>query len=957
MEQVSIAIELSSINQLQETKEEEEFKSIHDDPLYQSPNVNDFIEPRADDYIDCHKQLQQCSAANRIVYLLKYYKIARKCATNSDNQTVPIYDNISTLHPKYHINNVMDDWHHIKTNHLSDINNTQYFEHNTLINCTDGENCFQFNRYQRNRTKDTYIDHRNVILVDRLDSIHAYLFHASLFRFRNGLENDHECNLSLLSENEIDIQQEILNMPQKANSTYIDGEYERVDEKEKLIESKIMNQAKSAAIMLDQPESISQYTVDQIVFVLNHEETTNHFEKLKPYQPQIVQYIKMNDVNGESLLNMKRKDFMKNIAAYCNNKKITIALGKLYKYIISDERLILFGQVNKDEEQNPDLWSNKPMSISDCNVSQIISILKNNIIQKLDKLTEHQLKIYEYLKEMQFDGTKFINTHKKEFISQLIQKLGDKTLTMQTAQLYKQVITYDVSTCWSNSTQYISSKSDNKQNVWSDNPQSISECNLHQIAFIAECCILNKLDKLQPLKSDITDFMIQNKFDGSKLNAISRKQFISEFAERLEDKKLKAQLGKLYTTMIKFYDISPLVKIVNDHDESAASKPTNDISHQTNSKFVSSSSNISDSYYAFGEQYRYTDSNSHHPLYIKPKYESIKNELVQYFTATNLENDKYQLLSKQMSKIASMNPKTAQLALRLVDTKTHETNMHIVVSWFLNDLSNKKDFSYKIIKTVYLYSLVDVLLEVKEIFLSDFVSNSNDDLLRTMQFERENGEKLRHMMQNIFPSALQIENEYTITLNTLLNLSFQQTVQYIRTKLKHYLFELKELLLRLIQKERKIQKKIRSVLIKVFDGNLRPYLNLEQMTEEINDVTIEQISIDMRQMTRDTSKIIQINQDDLWKAFQKHKYGKIQYKDDLYAIVNKDDKNVKLSEIVSDLGFREYNDRKKIYNLLFDSLKKMIHTIDTKAVIDIFYKISGFNKKRFHYETAAMCEY
>eukprot|EP01084_Bolivina_argentea_P319410 554020_1 len=87
----------------------------------------------------------------------------------------------------------------------------------------------------------------------------------------------------------------------------------------------------------------------------------------------------------------------------------------------------------------------------------------------------------------------------------------------------------------------------------------------------------------------------------------------------------------------------------------------------------------------------------------------------------------------------------------------------------------------------------------------------------------------------------------------------------------------------------------------------------------------KQKSFDMIQTT-DICKIlqdygIQIDEDHLQETFEKHKYVKKQLIiDDLCTIFNKGtDKDVTLSNIVSDLGFTAYDDRKKIYDLLLHS--------------------------------------
>eukprot|EP01084_Bolivina_argentea_P036905 68222_1 len=492
MEALSITIESTNCNKLSDIKEVEENK-------YEPVDLDDFPKQREDDYIACQKELPQCPAANRIAYLLK-------CLKDCNNLSFPIYEQLSKLHQHYHICNVMDDWCHIKTVHLSNTNNHHYFENNTEINCTNGKDCHHVRRYQRERRNDTYIDHKNDILIDQLDSIHTYLYHESPMRFRNELQNKY--NLSLFSENESDMPDHESDNEPKTNDINIYGQYEKAS------------------------------------FLLN---------------------------------NLK--------------------------------------------------------SISNCDVDQIIFILENDIMQHLETLHDHKLKIYDYIKEQGFDGNKFANTSRKEFITQLVTKLGDKKLTMQTAKLYSQVTNYDISKFLSNikNQKDSSPQKNNLHDIWLSNPQLISKCNTHQIAFIVETDIINKLNKLQPLKTDIIDFIKDNKFDGAKLNAVGRKQFIAELSIKFNNKKLRAQLGKLYTDIMN-YDLSPFVKFSTNE---SATKAVNHISNTKNSKFVSSTGNSNDSYYAFGEQYRYTRNLSHHHLYIQPKYKSIKEELIHYFERTN----------------------------------------------------------------------------------------------------------------------------------------------------------------------------------------------------------------------------------------------------------------------------------------------------------------------------------
>eukprot|EP01084_Bolivina_argentea_P201141 343860_1 len=111
----------------------------------------------------------------------------------------------------------MDDWHHVKTVHLFNGNNIQYFENNEQTNCNDGEKCIQFTRYRRDRNSDKYTDHQNIVFMDRLDSIHTYLYHESPSRFRNAFQNEYNTSLSFADEIDISALEKSDNIEKKEN--------------------------------------------------------------------------------------------------------------------------------------------------------------------------------------------------------------------------------------------------------------------------------------------------------------------------------------------------------------------------------------------------------------------------------------------------------------------------------------------------------------------------------------------------------------------------------------------------------------------------------------------------------------------------------------------------------------------------------------------------------------------
>eukprot|EP01084_Bolivina_argentea_P275132 469126_1 len=125
----------------------------------------------------------------------------------------------------------------------------------------------------------------------------------------------------------------------------------------------------------------------------------------------------------------------------------------------------------KEEEPSTLTWSNKPQSISECNMQQIVLILEKYIFDKLnpkprEKLCAFKSKIIQYMKEHEMDGNKLQQTSRKEFASDMIQYLNtDNTFKQPLAALYSAITKYDVKMLF---------ETEEKINdIWSNKPQSI----------------------------------------------------------------------------------------------------------------------------------------------------------------------------------------------------------------------------------------------------------------------------------------------------------------------------------------------------------------------------------------------------------------------------------------------------------------------------------------------------
>eukprot|EP01084_Bolivina_argentea_P271197 461371_1 len=604
---------------------------IVEEKAMQLLNFDDFITQRAADYIDCSKDSEYCPAVDRIGYLLKRYKSMHNMSTN------PIYEVIMSI--KYQIHHIMDDWHHVKNVHISNKVIHERFVNDLQINCVGNQSCVHFNRYQRNRSHDISMDPKNAILIDELDSIHAYIYHPSRSRLRNAFQNQHI-----------------------HPSSY---EYELKIEENKHI-SLEQKQSVTDNIWLNKPVSIAECNVDQIIYIINLPTILDKFDKLKPYKQQILVYLNQTDMNGTKLVEIGRKVFMTQAAAHLANKKLTIQFGQLFNAIIKFDVSKISDNLNK---------MHQPDSIADYNVSQIVFILETDIIDKLDKLKLRKSDIIDYFKENGFDGAKIANIKKKEFISELVKVLGNKKLTMQLATLYKRIKQYNVS-------------------FENEKPQT-------------------------------QDMNVEN--------------LIIDAVEQ-------------------------------------------------NNKFVTSGVN---SQYAFGEQYRYTSNFCHHPLYIKPKYTSLKDELVNYFISAHKKEDELALIQKQMELIKSIDIKDVQqMSFKLVRSPNEDTQN--IVNGFLRQISSDEHVIQTVNAVVILY-YDDFQLLLPEMFSQQYdlcdVSYSDDHLLKIIKLETVNGCKIRDIMDRLFPH---ISHEFytNYTLFQMFKLHFENMQIHMKHVLKTYFLRL-----------------------------------------------------------------------------------------------------------------------------------------------------------------------
>eukprot|EP01084_Bolivina_argentea_P290790 499614_1 len=330
---------------------------------------------------------------------------------------IPIFEYISSL-KNYDVSLFMDDWYQAKNNHLISEQVIEWITGKMQI-CDDASRCIYLQRHQRVRGKETYadnieIDHKNILLRDQLDSIHTFIFHNMQHQNQHLLANNVEFS-------DID---------------------DKSDEKDEITfeENKVEN------IWSNEPKSIQECNTEQLLWIIKNDIfnklKTNVSDKLINYKMNIIEYVKTNKIDGNKLIQIKRKIFMSEIKNYLNieTNKLNGPLATLYTAITKYNISTLF-----ENDAESDIWSNKPSHTSECNVDQLSDIFHYIISTKECKLSEYKDNIINYIKQNAIDGNKLIAMGRKRFINNVALYFSNLKLKAVLGKLYRNVIQFDLS--------------------------------------------------------------------------------------------------------------------------------------------------------------------------------------------------------------------------------------------------------------------------------------------------------------------------------------------------------------------------------------------------------------------------------------------------------------------------------------------------------------------------------
>eukprot|EP01084_Bolivina_argentea_P291821 501592_1 len=367
-------------------------------------------------YIDCQQghEVKSCKPMSRIIDLLMY------CQQNR-SKSINIYQYLMESYQNYDISSVMEDWHQIKINHGQDHVFNEWIVNNKTIYCNEQQQCASIQRYQRDRESQQYTPHmdlKNTILMDKIDSIHTWLFHT---------------------------------LPQRQSTTPFKNIQYNNEENEN------ENPSDQTNICSDFPDDVKDCSTNQIMSIV----ADHLFDSLKEsmakklinYKNNIIEYIKINQINGDKLLQMNRKHFVSELMKYLEltNNKLKAPLAAVHTRIIRYN----LTKNNTDSKQIRNVKNTNSKFITNPNPKQYTeSIPKYYSFGVQYKYTsdikDHPFYIapkYNDIKEEMIEYLLLINgeTDKTELVTKQIKSIAKIKLPFKTDE-FQRILTQSITT-------------------------------------------------------------------------------------------------------------------------------------------------------------------------------------------------------------------------------------------------------------------------------------------------------------------------------------------------------------------------------------------------------------------------------------------------------------------------------------------------------------------------------
>eukprot|EP01084_Bolivina_argentea_P152152 265456_1 len=355
--------------------------------------TSEFVSPAPYD-ISC-RDISKCNAIKRVIHILKYYE-SKRVSKEFGTGIIPLYEYISShLQDKnYSVAGFMEDLYRCVNNHFRTKKDLDWFSKYTQINCAETRvRCSYFQRFTRARGHVTYnvdrsVDHANIILIDKLDAFHTFVFHT---------------------------------LPQKFSKT---NQFPRIIKQVDTNTESDENQPNKFITMPspnDEKSAVSYYSFGQ---QFKYTENLNSHPlyikpKYKDIKQEIFEYFKavnltLDTINlFESQSNTVKSMDVRVKSILTNFNDIQFELSRLFASLTQYE----LSELANDEKKTDILF---PKSIATCSLQQVVSILStSDVFDDLEVLIQYKSEIINYFKNNWFNGSKLVHTIENDFVTQV----------------------------------------------------------------------------------------------------------------------------------------------------------------------------------------------------------------------------------------------------------------------------------------------------------------------------------------------------------------------------------------------------------------------------------------------------------------------------------------------------------------------------------------------------------
>ena len=184
-------------------------------------------------------------------------------------------------------------------------------------------------------------------------------------------------------------------------------------------------------------QSIQDYTATQLSSIIQTYQEFN-IDAVNKWKIQIVQFIETNDINGDKLLNMTKKDFRQSLVDFCNDTKIRGAGNKTYDTFLSlnNQSTQQTTQLVSEEKDNDDMKTNDDQheekyeipTVDQCSTKQLIFILQNHKQFNDAKINEYKQQISKFIEDNNINGQQLLDMKRKDFGQALVDLYNNKKI-------------------------------------------------------------------------------------------------------------------------------------------------------------------------------------------------------------------------------------------------------------------------------------------------------------------------------------------------------------------------------------------------------------------------------------------------------------------------------------------------------------------------------------------------